>query len=119
MGNFYSVDLRERVLSFVDEGGAKVEACKLFKIGHNTLYLWIRQRKERGTIEPKIRGKYKTRKIEESQLREYVKAHADATLSEMAEIFSVSSVAIWKALRRFGITYKKKSSVQRAGRRKA
>ena len=112
MSNFYSLDLRERVISFIDEGGSKADACRIFKIGHNTVYLWIRQRKSRGTIKPKARGKYKVRLLDDEKVIEYVKKYPDATLMEMAKNFSVSHVAIWKALRRLNITHKKKPSVQ-------
>jgi putative transposase len=112
MSNYYSIDLRERVIGFIDEGGSKAEACRIFKIGHNTIYLWIRQRKDRGTIKPKPRGKYKVRLLDDVELSKYVKEHPDATLIEMAKDFSVSHVAIWKALRRLKITRKKKPSVQ-------
>ena len=105
------MDLRERAIAFIDEGGSKVDACRIFKIGHNTIYLWIRQREERGTVEPKVRGKYKTRLLDDAKLSEHVKANPDATLVEIAEVFSVSHVAIWKALRRLKITHKKKPSV--------
>lgn len=37
----YDVDFRKRVISFVqDEGHTRKEACKLFNISVNTLYLW-------------------------------------------------------------------------------
>lgn len=100
-------------MAFIDEGGSKVDACRIFKIGHNTIYLWIRQRKERGTVAPKARGKYKTRLLDDTKLSAHVKAHPDATLTEIAEVFSVSHVAIWKALRRLNITRKKKPFVPR------
>lgn len=112
MSNFYSEDLRERVIAFIDEGGSKANACRIFKIGHNTIYLWIRQRQSRGTIKPKLRGKYKARLLDDAKLSEHVKNHPDATLVEMAKVFSVSHVAIWKALRRLKITHKKKPAVQ-------
>jgi transposase len=113
MSNYYSIDLRERVIAYVDGGGSKAEACRIFRIGHNTVYLWIRQKKSRGTIEPKKRGKYKARLLDDVKLSEHVRSHPDATLVEMAKTFSVSHVAIWKALRRLKITHKKKPPVSR------
>lgn len=109
MSNHYSVDLRERAVAFIEEGGSKVDACRIFKIGHNTIYLWVRQRKMLGTLAPKIRGKYKTRLLDDVKLAAHVKEHKDATLGEIASVFSVSHVAIWKALRRLKITRKKKA----------
>lgn len=41
---------------------------------------------------------------------EYVKAHPDATQNEMAEYFDCSDTAIGKALKRNGITRKKRRS---------
>lgn len=114
MGNFYSLDLRERAVAFIDEGGTKVDACRIFKISHNTIYLWLRQRVLRGTIAPKQRGKYKTRLLDAAQLAAHVQHHPDATLMEIAAVFAVSHVAIWKALRRLKITHKKKPTVSRA-----
>ena len=114
MSNHYSVDLRERAIAFIDEGGSKVDACRIFKIGHNTIYLWVRQKKKFGTLAPKARGKYKTRLLDDVKLSAHVKNHPDATLLEIAKVFSVSHVAVWKALRRLKITRKKKPSVQRA-----
>ena len=90
-----------------------MDACRIFKIGHNTIYLWVRQRKKRGTLAPKIRGKYKARLLDDAKLSVHVKGHPDATLMEIAKVFSVSHVAIWKGLRRLKITRKKKPSVQR------
>lgn len=111
MSNSYSLDLRERAVAFIDEGGSKADACQIFKIGHNTIYLWIRQRKQRGSIKPKVRGKYKVRLLDDDKLLCHVKAHPDATLMEIANVFGVSHVAIWKALRRLNVTHKKKPSV--------
>ena len=119
MSNHYSVDLRERAVAFIDEGGSKVDACRIFKIAYNTIYLWEIQRKKFGSVAPKVRGKYKTRLLDDAKISTHVKSHPDATLKEIAEVFSVSHVAIWKALRRLNITRKKKPFVYRAQRRKS
>lgn len=111
MSNYYSVDLRLCAIAFIDEGGSKVDACRIFKISHNTIYLWLKQREKSGTIVPKKRGKYKTRLLDDAELSAHVKKNPDATLTEIAKVFSVSHVAIWKALRRLKITHKKKPLV--------
>ena len=96
---------------FVDEGGKKADACRLFRIGHDTLYRWLRQRVQEGSIQPRPRGKYKTRKLDDQKLRDYISSHSDETLSEIAAAFDVSHVAVWKACKRLGITHKKKPSI--------
>ncbi len=114
MGNFYSLDLRERAIAFIDEGGSKVDAGRIFKISHNTIYLWLRHRTVRGTLAPKKRGKYKTRLLDDAKLSAHVRAHPEATLMEIAAVFAVSHVAIWKALRRLKIKHKKMPALSRA-----
>ena len=112
MSNAYSIDLRERAVAYVLGGGKKVDACTIFQIGHDTLYRWLRQHQEEGTLEPRQRGKYKKRKIDDETLRAYVDNHPDATLEEMGSVFEVSAVAIWKACKRLQITRKKNSSLR-------
>ncbi|NKB25125.1 MAG: helix-turn-helix domain-containing protein [Kiritimatiellae bacterium] len=67
--NFGGVlDLRERVVAYVQAGGKKVEACHIFQVGHDTLYRWLRQHREEGSLHPCKRGKYKVRKIDDQAL---------------------------------------------------
>lgn len=107
MSNAYSVDLRERAVAFVLNGGSKVTACEIFQIGENTLYRWLRQRRTLGHVTPKARGKTMPRKLADAELLAYVAGHPDATLAEMGQHFAVSPVAIWKACQRLAITRKK------------
>ena len=39
----YSLDLRQRVVSFVEGGGSKSEASRVFRVGRNTVYSWLRR----------------------------------------------------------------------------
>lgn len=111
MSNAYSVDLRERVVAYVVDGGQKGEACRIFQIGQDTVYRWLRQYRETGSVAPRKRGKYTPWKLNEAALQQYLKTHADATLKELAVVFAVSHVAIWKACRRLGISRKKNSAI--------
>lgn len=95
----------------MDRGGSKSEACCVFQIGHDTIYRWFRLRRKTGSVAPKVRKKYKTRKLEDKQLTKYVGRYPDRTLMEIGEAFGVSDVAILKALRRLKITHKKKPSI--------
>ena len=49
MGMSYSIDLRERAVKYVREGGSQTSASKLFKVGRRTLYDWL----QRESLEPK------------------------------------------------------------------
>ncbi len=118
MSNAYSLDLRERVVAYVQAGGKKVEACRIFQVGHDTLYRWLRQHREEGSLHPRKRGKYKVRKIDDQALLGHIKENPDATLAEIGQTFDVSAVAIWKACNRLDITRKKNASLQ-GGRSRA
>ncbi len=116
MSNAYSLDLRQRAVAYVLEGGQKPEACRIFQIGRDTLYRWLRQYQTKGELAPKPRGKYASRKLDDAVLAQYIADHPDATLEELGQRFSVSAVAIWKACRRLQITRKKNAAVRRTRR---
>jgi len=116
MSNAYSIDLRERVVAYVHEGGKKAVACHIFKIGRDTLYRWLRQYQIEGSVAPKPRGKYSPRKLKDEVLAKHIADHPDATLAELAAVFEVSAVAVWKACRRLQITRKKNATLSRTRR---
>ncbi len=37
----YSLDLREAVISYINNGGSKIEAMRIFNISRATLYRWF------------------------------------------------------------------------------
>jgi transposase len=42
----YSIDLKKRVVSFIEEGGSKVEATKRFSVGRRTVFKWMKKKRE-------------------------------------------------------------------------
>lgn len=116
MSNAYSLDLRQRAVAYVLEGGQRTVACHIFQIGRDTLYRWIRQYQAEGEVAPKLRGKYVSRKLDDAVVAQYIAAHPDATLEELGEVFRVSAVAIWKACHRLQITRKKNDAIRRTRR---
>ena len=116
MSNAYSLDLRQRAVAYVLEGGEKKTACHIFQIGRDTLYRWLRQYQTEGELAPKPRGKYASRKLDDAVVAQYIAAHPDATLKELGEVFTVSAVAIWKACHRLQIIRKKNATVCRTRR---
>lgn len=102
----YGIDFRKRVLAYVEEGHTRKETAKLFNISTNTLYIWEKQLKEQGHLNRKQRIS-KAKKIPLDKLEKFVKKHPDAFLKEIAEEFSCTPSAIWRALKRAGITLKK------------
>lgn len=108
----YGMDLRERVVSFVNADGTRAQAAKKYKVGERTVYRWLKMA-QRGALQPKKSwGSWK--KLDPQKLREYVKTHADATLFEMKKVFGVSHNTIWVRLNKLGITLKKTHKISGA-----
>jgi putative transposase len=97
----YSIDLRERAVSYVRSGGSQADASQVFGITARTLYGWMRRK----DLSPKRCGP-RRRKLDKAALAAHVQAYPDALLRERAAVFGVSSVAIFKALRRMQMTKK-------------
>src|SRR5438552_2444680 len=110
----YSVDLRQRVVDFVNEGGTKVEASQKYRVASRTVYHYLSMSKG-GSLEPKKSwGSWK--KLDPQKLKAYVKTHADSTLMEMKKVFGVSHNTIWVRLNQLGFTLKKTHKISRARR---
>lgn len=102
----YSLDLRERVLKFLEKNDDKKAASILFKVSTSTIFRWIRRKKAIGHLRP-FKREYAYRKIDYGLLKKYVEEHPDHFLSEIAEKFSVTLQAIFYALKKLKITRKK------------
>jgi excisionase family DNA binding protein len=98
----YGIDYRRRVIAFVNEGGSKREAARLFKISRETIYKWL----ERGDDLSPRPAQTRQRKLDKAALARHVKEHPDALLRERAAHFGVHTNAIWVALRNTKIVKK-------------
>ena len=97
----YSVDLRERAVSYVRRGGRPTEAARLFQVGRMTLYRWLGAT----DLHPKP-AKERRRKLDKSALAAHVRDFPDALLRERAAHFGVGINSIWVALKKLKITKK-------------
>jgi transposase len=97
---------RESVLKFIDNGHTIREASKVFEISPTTIMNWRKLRKETGVLS-KRQVERKHKKIDPVKLLTYYKNNPDSYLTEAAEHFGCSNVAIFKAKKRLGITRKK------------
>jgi len=103
----YSVELRERIVGFVEKGGSKVDAAAHFKVGRRTVYRYLHASRS-GNLAPKPQpGRKKT--FDDESLRREVKTRPSATLKEHGKALGVSHSAVWTRLRRLAITLKKNS----------
>jgi len=110
----YALDLRERVVKFLNAGGSKAEAARRFDLGRRTVYRYLAAAKA-GTLAPK-KSWGKWRKLDPAKLQAHVKKHPDATLKEIQAVFGVSHHAVWVRLGQLGFTLKKTHKISRAQR---
>lgn len=109
----YSTDLRRRVVAACDaRDGTREQIAARFSVSVVWIRKLLRQRRDTGSIDPKPHGGGRTSAFDEAaaeRLREAVRADDDATLEELARAAGVScSVpAVYRALKRLGITRKK------------
>lgn len=105
----YSIDLRQRVVAFVEAGGAKAEAARRFSVSEGSVHNWLK----RDNLAP-IKVKHRDRKLNWKALEQHIKDEPDAKLKERAEHFGVHTTAIWYAIKQMNITRKKTAKVSRA-----
>ena len=98
----YSISLRRKVISYVEKGGGKREASRIFQISPDTLYRWLNSE----DLAPKKHGSRK-RKIDKEELRREVDRKPDALLREHAVVFNVSTSAVFQALKKMKIVKKR------------
>lgn len=102
----YGIDLRRRVVSFVESGGSKKEASKIYKVSLWCVQDWCKRTNLAANKHPS-----RFRKIDMKKLSLYIQNNNDAILREIALEFNVSEQAIWHALRRLKVTNKKNYAV--------
>ena len=109
--NAYSLDLRELVVAFVEEGHSQAEAARQFKLYSGTVSRWIKLKRTTGSLKvtPVPRSPHK---LPLDDLEKYVKKHPDAFLREIASHFGCGKDAVAKALKKLGFTRKKTKNLQ-------
>jgi transposase len=110
----YALDLRERVVKFIHNGGSKMEAARRFDLGRRTVYRYLAAAHQGALAPKKSWGHW--RKLDPQKLRAHVQQHPDATLKELQRVFGVSHHAVWVRLRQLGFTLKKTHKISRAQR---
>ena len=110
----YALDLRERVVKFLQRGGSKAEAARRFDLARSSVYRYL-DAAQAGTLAPKESWGH-WRKLDPKKLKARVAKHPDATLKELQNVFGVSHHAIWVRLRQLGFTLKKTHKISRAQR---
>lgn len=100
----YSLDFRKRVFAVKKKENLTFFATsKRFHVPMNTLFRWQRR------LEPKTKRNKPALKIDMDALRRDIQKRPDRFQYERAQDFGVTQGAIWFALKRLGVSYKKNS----------
>ena len=109
----YDIKFRQHVLKIREkEGLSFVKVAERFGIAKQTVYNWSKR------IEEKKKRYKPTSKIDLEALKKDVEQYPDAYQYERAARFGVTQMGIWHALKRLGVTYKKKPQASTSGCRK-
>jgi len=117
----YSQDLRDRVLNGLERGDRPVDIARRLEVTR----VWVYQVKARfdasGERCSRQIGGHRRSRIadQEEQLRGWIRAKPDLTLAELCERLAGQGIkikvpALWHQLNKWGLTYKKNRSRQRA-----
>jgi excisionase family DNA binding protein len=109
----YSLDLRKRVVDYVEKGGSATQAAALFKVGRATIYRWLGREEL-----PATKVKRRQRKLDWKALEKDTRENPDDRLIDRAKKFGVKPSAICYALKEMKITRKKKIFVIKKGTEK-
>lgn len=116
MGKPYRVDLRERVVSALEQGMSTRQAAARFSVGIATVGTWGRLKRRQGDVRPAKQGKPRGSVLDahEAFILGVLREKPDTTLNEMTERLAAERdvrvvwTAVWKFLARRGQTHKKR-----------
>ncbi len=120
MGKPHPIELRERVVAFVDEGHTHRAAARHFRVSPRFVNDMIKLRRETKALSPKPQGNGGRGKLEAHAdwVRSFLTKHDAATLDEIraaletAKSISVHRASIGSWLHRLGLSHKKNTAGQ-------
>jgi len=114
MGVAYSQDLRDRVIRARDGGMTTRQTARLFDVSEPWVRRVMQRRRQYGEIHPRSRGGVTVIKVDMERLRRLVEDHPDATIAELHRMLGIdcSESAVGRALKRLGLTFKKRQSMR-------
>jgi len=111
-GMSHAISFRRHVLRVRElEQLSFAQTARRFLVGVASVKRWSKR------LEPKPYVRKKPRKLDPAALAQDVRDHPDAYQYERAARFGVTPKAIWQALRKLGVTYKKSVNTPQGKRR--
>ncbi len=116
MGFAYGQDLRDRVLRAYDRGMKTKQIADLFQVSSSWARRVKQRRRDSGETAPRPRGGATVIKIDLARLAELVRQRPDATTRELHAILGADCCesAVGLALKRLGLSFKKRRSTRRS-----
>ncbi len=117
-----SIDLRERLISAVEDGMSRRCAAERFGVAASTAIKWVDQWRRTGNVRPQPQGgDYRSQRIEAhaEEVLALIEETPDITLGEIAvhldetHELKVAPSTVWRLLDRHGMTFKKNRARQR------
>jgi transposase len=108
-----SQDLRERIVSAYEAGGASLAAIgRRFAVSGRVVGKLVRQKRELGTLAPQVHRRGRKPAVsqeKQEKLREHLEKFPDATVLERREALGLkcSEKTLWQTLRKMGWRFKK------------
>ena len=118
-GQSYSEDLRGRVLAAIDGGMAARSAASVFRVSVSYIYKALIRRRRTGEVSASARRGHRPRKLtpeQEAALAAHIEGHPDITLAALQTWLAaehavrLSNGAMWSAVDRLGLSFKKRRS---------
>lgn len=117
----YSTDLRQKIVrAYENKHGSMAQLAKIFNVGKDTIYRFVKLNKTTGQLSPKRRtsggNPPKITAIEADFLQQVLQKESDLTLERLCERFenyfsrSISSSAMARGLKKYRLTFKKNFS---------
>jgi transposase len=100
----HSIDLRERVIEYIEKGGSVTKAAKVYRVSRASIYRW--QGREELEATKVTRRK---RKLDWEALKKDTEENPSEKLADRGKKFGVTTTAIWYAVKEMKITRKKNS----------
>jgi transposase len=116
-GRSYSEDLRARVLGAIDDGMAAQSVASVFRVSVSYIYKALIRRRRTGEVRASTRRGHRPRKLtpaQETALATHIGAHPDITLAALQtwllakHAVRLSNGAMWSAVDRLGLSFKKR-----------
>ncbi|MCP4337103.1 MAG: helix-turn-helix domain-containing protein [Mycoplasma sp.] len=100
----YGLELRQRIIEFIQKGSHVDKAAEIFNINRSTIYRWLK----RENLAPKL-NHTKGYKIDKKALKKAIEEKPDIFERELAKKFNVSQPSISRMLKKLGYSNKKRA----------